>query len=191
MSFFLGPGGLIPSGFCSARGAPRPAGQVQQPETQEGPSFHSALLVSRYTISSGVHSKQGPGVQGTLARGGRYRAVFPEGAKRLGHGYCLHGSVGGSGQRRVSNLVGEGAQCKPLMVYPRYHKTRYTGGTMLLRSVPGLTTCPRTCCIHRCFGARSGPAARVPDRLSSRTVGPRTSSPTSRLLLPRSRLFLG
>ena len=57
---------------------------------------------------------------------------------------------------------------------------------MLLRSVPGLAACPQTCWTHRCFGTRSGPAARVPDLLSSRTVGPRTSSAISRLLLPRS-----
>ena len=61
---------------------------------------------------------------------------------------------------------------------------------MLLPSVPGLTTCPRTCYVHRCFGTRSGPAPRVPDRLSSRTVGPRTVSATSRLILPRSRPLL-
>ena len=45
-------------------------------------------------------------------------------------------------------------------------------------------------CTHRCFGTRSDPAVRVPDRLSSRTVGPRTSSATSGLL-PRSQAFLG
>ena len=61
---------------------------------------------------------------------------------------------------------------------------------MLLRSVPGLAACPQTCCIHRCFGTRSGPAARVPDRLSSRNVWPRTSSYISCLLLPRSRPLL-
>ena len=102
----------------------------------------------------------------------------------------LYGAVGGSVQRLASNLVGEGTQCKPLKVDLRYRKTGYTGGTMLLPSVPELTTCPRTCYIHRCFGTRSGPAPRVPDRLSSTTVGPRTVSATSRLLLPRSRPLL-
>ena len=52
-------------------------------------------------------------------------------------------------------------------------------------------TGPRACCIHRCCGTRSGPAARVPERLSSRTVASQTSSATSRLLLPRFRVFLG
>ena len=61
---------------------------------------------------------------------------------------------------------------------------------MLLRSVPGLAACPQTCCIHRCFGTRSGPAARVPGRLSSRNVWLRTFSAISRLLPPRSRPLL-
>ena len=46
------------------------------------------------------------------------------------------------------------------------------------------------CDIPRCFGTRSGPTARVLDRLSSRTVGPRMSSAISRLLLPRSQPLL-
>ena len=61
---------------------------------------------------------------------------------------------------------------------------------MLLRSAPGLAACPQTCCIHRCFGTQSGPAARVPGRLSSRNVWPRTFSAMSRLLPPRSRPLL-
>ena len=71
--------------------------------------------------------------------------------QRLGHGHCLYGTVGGSGQRLVSNLVGEGTQCTPLKVNLRYHKTGYTGGTMLLYSVPGLAAGPQTCCV--CAGA--------------------------------------
>ena len=34
----------------------------------------------------------------------------------VGHGRYLYETVGGSGQRLVSNLVGEGTQCKPLKV---------------------------------------------------------------------------
>ena len=75
----------------------------------------------------------------------------------------MHGSVRGSGQRLVPSLVGEGTQCKPLNVDLRFHKTGYAGGTMLFRCVPGLATWPRTCCIHRCFDNRSGPAARASD----------------------------
>ena len=60
---------------------------------------------------------------------------------------------------------------------------------MLLRSVPGVAACPQTCCIHQCFGTRSGPAARIPGRLLSRKVWHRTPSAISRLL-PRSRPLL-
>ena len=99
-------------------------------------------------------------------------------------------AVGGSGQRLVCNLVGGDTQCNPLKVDLRCHKTGYTESTMLFRSVPGVATCPRTCRIHRCYGIRSRSAARIPDRLSSQTVGPHTSSATSRLLLARARVFL-
>ena len=136
MSFFLGPAGLSPPGCCSARGALLPVGQVQRLATEEVRSFRSALLFMQCTISSGAHRKQGPGAQGTLVRGGRYRAAFPEGAKeRLGHGR-LYGTVGGSGQRLVSNLVGEDAQCKPLKIRPKVSQSR------VHRTNDAVTQCP-------------------------------------------------
>ena len=61
---------------------------------------------------------------------------------------------------------------------------------MLLHSVAGLAGCPRTRCIHRRFQSRSDTAKRVPDLVSSRTVGPHASSVTSRRR-PRSWVFLG
>ena len=36
----------------------------------------------------------------------------------------MHGSVGGSSERLVSSLEGEGTQCKPLNVDLKYHKQR-------------------------------------------------------------------
>ena len=104
----------------------------------------------------------------------------------------MHGSFGGSGQRLVPILVGVGTRRKALKVDLRYHKIEYTGGTMLFRSVPGLATCPRTCCMRRCFGARSGPAVRILNRLSLalQPVGLHASSGASRLL-PRAWVFLG
>ena len=81
LSFILDPKGLPPSGYCSTRGVPLPAGQAVRPGTEEVPSFRSALLVSRYTIWSSAHLPQGQGVWGILVRGGRCRAVFFEGAK--------------------------------------------------------------------------------------------------------------
>ena len=88
----------------------------------------------------------------------------------------MHGSVGGSGQRLASSLVGGGTQRKPLKVDLRCHKTGYTEGTMLFRSVRGIATYPRVCCILRRFGTRCGPTARIPDRLSSPLVSnPRAS----------------
>lgn len=73
---------------------------------------------------------------------------------------------------------------------PQDHRSGCTGGTMLSRSVPGPAICPRACRIERCCGIQSDPAARLPDQLSPRDVGPRTSSANSRLF-PLSRLCLG
>lgn len=57
--------------------------------------------------------------------------------QRLGHGFCLHGIVGGISKRLVTSLEGESTQYKPLKVDLRCYKTGCTGGTMLFRNVPG------------------------------------------------------
>ena len=105
----------------------------------------------------------------------------------VGHGRYLYETVGGSGQRLVSNLVGEGTQCKPLKVDLSYHKTGYTGGAMLLRSVPGFASCRQTCYIPNYTAAlvlglvqlQGSLTAIVENRLASNVLGHLPSASSS------------
>ena len=121
------------------------------------PSFRSALLVSRHTILSSAHPKEGFRCTGISRTWGA--DVAPSSLRTQNKAWGTDAictdklAVAVNGQRHVSCLVGESTQCRNLELDPRCHKNSAHRGERCCSAVSLVSqdVLERSYCMHAAF----------------------------------------